>query len=211
MGGMGGRKQEEGGEEASRKKEVVLHVNALLLNNNCLRDLNGFYSTLCDYVLYEPDRLQWLNLSYNYLVKIDKEILKFQGIKSLQLHGNFVKDLEEVRKLNLLPELQTLTLNGNPIEEIKGYRLYVLGMLYQNSETLRRLDSVVVTKNEFDSVLVWNQKLLLQYNVLPDPKKPIEDKRKEQELFMKHMKRLKPSSPIRKPPPKDEEENGNTK
>lgn len=56
-GVMGGRKQEEGGEEASRKKEVILHVNALLLNNNCLRDLKDMYSTLTDYVLYEPDRL----------------------------------------------------------------------------------------------------------------------------------------------------------
>lgn len=80
---MGGRKQEEGGEEASRKKDVVLHVNALLLNNNCLRDLKDMHSTLCDYVLYEPDRLQWINLSYNYLVKIDEEILKFHNLKTL--------------------------------------------------------------------------------------------------------------------------------
>ena len=80
---MGGRKQEEGGEEASRKKEIVLHVNALLLNNNQLRDLNNLYSTLNDYVLYDMDRLQWLNLSYNYLVKIDKEITKFHYLKTL--------------------------------------------------------------------------------------------------------------------------------
>ena len=73
----GSRKQEEGGEEASRKKEVILHVNALLLNNNKIRDLKDLHSTLCDYVLYEPDRLQWINLSYNFLVKIDEEILNF--------------------------------------------------------------------------------------------------------------------------------------
>ena len=82
-------------------------------------------------VLYEPHRIQWLNLSYNYLVKIDEEILKFDQLKSLQLHGNYVKDIEEVRKLNNIATLQSLTLNGNPIEEIKGYRLYVLGMMYQ--------------------------------------------------------------------------------
>ena len=89
------------------------------------------YDTLSQYVLYEPDRLQWLNLSYNYLVKIDPEILKFTQLKSLQLHGNYVKELEEVRKLNQIGTLQALTLNGNPIEEIKGYRLYVLGMMFQ--------------------------------------------------------------------------------
>ena len=63
------------------------------------------HDTLTEYVLWEPDRLQWINLSYNHLVKIDEEILKFQNLKTLQLHGNYVKDLEEVRKLNLLPEL----------------------------------------------------------------------------------------------------------
>ena len=84
---------------------MVLHVNALLLNNNCLRDLKDMHDTLTEYVLWEPDRLQWINLSYNHLVKIDEEILKFQNLKTLQLHGNYVKDLEEVRKLNLLPEL----------------------------------------------------------------------------------------------------------
>lgn len=208
---MGGRKQEEGGEEASRKKDVVLHVNALLLNNNALRDLKDMYSTLCNYVLYEPDRLQWLNLSYNYLVKIDDEILQLQNLKTLQLHGNCIKDLEEVRKLNLLPELQNLSLNGNPIEEIKGYRLYVLGMMYQHSETLRRFDSVIITKNEFDAVLVWNKKLLLQYDVLQDPKKDGDNQEKDKVAFMKAMKRLKPQKPYNEPPDREEEENGNAK
>jgi len=127
---MGSRKQEDGGEEAARKKEVQYYVHSLLLNNNNLRDLSGFYTTLNEAVLFEPDRLEWLNLSYNYLVKIDPECLKFPNLKSLQLHGNYIKELEEVRKLNQIGTLQTLSLNGNPIEEIKGYRLYVLGMMF---------------------------------------------------------------------------------
>jgi len=53
--------------------------------------------------------------------------------------------------------------------------------------------------------------LVLHYNVLPKPKQPIEEKEKEMELFKKHMKRLKPSEPIRKPPAKEEDENGNAK
>ena len=63
------------------------------------------YDTLSQWVLYEPDRLQWLNLSYNYLVKIDPEILKFTQLKSLQLHGNYIKELEEVRKINQIGTL----------------------------------------------------------------------------------------------------------
>ena len=38
-----------------------------------------------------------------------------------------------------------LTLNGNPIEEIKGYRLFVLGFMYAKNETLRKLDSVIIS------------------------------------------------------------------
>ena len=91
---MGGRKQEDGNEEASRKKEIAYHVNGILLNNNELRDLKEFHVTLIRDVLEEPDRLQWINLSYNYLEKIDDELLKFEQLKVLQLHGNYIKDLE---------------------------------------------------------------------------------------------------------------------
>lgn len=77
-GMMGSKRPEDGKEEAKRKKEINYVVNALLLNNNEIRELTGFKETLSLYVLHEPDRLQWLNLSYNYLVKIDPEILEFR-------------------------------------------------------------------------------------------------------------------------------------
>ena len=49
---MGGRKQEDGKEEAQKKKEISYVVNTILLNNNELRDLNFFYDTLSTYVLH---------------------------------------------------------------------------------------------------------------------------------------------------------------
>lgn len=61
------------------------------------------------------------------------------------MHGNYITDLEEVKKLGELEFLFELTLNGNPIEEIKGYRLYVLALMYQKNENLRKLDTVIVT------------------------------------------------------------------
>lgn len=48
-------------------------------------------------------------------------------------------------------------MNGNSIEEIKGYRLYVLGMMYSRYETLKKLDNVIITRLEFDNVIVWNE------------------------------------------------------
>ena len=69
-------------------------MNAILLNNNYLRDLKDLHVTLVRDVLEAPDRLQWINLSYNYLDKIDEELLKFPQLRSLQLHGNYIKELE---------------------------------------------------------------------------------------------------------------------
>jgi hypothetical protein len=102
------------------------------------------------------------------------------------LHGNYIADLEEVRKLHDLGTLQALSLNGNPIEEVKGYRLYVLGIMFSKYETLRKLDSVIITRMEFDNVLVWNERLFVSKT--------------------KNLKRLRPDNP-KKPPAKEEDEN----
>ena len=107
----------------------------------------------------EPHNLMWLNLSHNYLTKIDPEILKFPLLKCLLLHGNYIADLEEVRKLNDLGCLYSLSLNGNPIEAIKGYRMYVLGLMFMKFETLKKLDSTLISKGEFDAKVVWNERL----------------------------------------------------
>ena len=110
-------------------------------------------------VMEAPRHLMWLNLSFNYLTKVDNEILEFPMLKSLQLHGNFIADLAQVEKLSRLEHLQALTFNGNPIEAIKGYRMYILGLLYKERETLRKLDSTVITNAEYDNAVVWNQRL----------------------------------------------------
>lgn len=44
------------------------------------------------------------------------------ALQSLQLHGNDIGDLGEVDKLGVLPQLRRLTLHGNPMEEVRGYR-----------------------------------------------------------------------------------------
>lgn len=49
--------------------------------------------------MWEPSKLEWLDLSYNYLENIESEILKFKNLKTLYLHGNYIQNLEEVKKL----------------------------------------------------------------------------------------------------------------
>ena len=176
----------------------------MLLNNNELRDLRGFTETLV-FVMpkSDPHNLQWLNLSYNYLTKIDIELLNFPMLKSLNLHGNYISDLEEVRKLGELNQLQNLSLNGNPFEEIEGYRCYVLGLMYIHHETLRKLDSVYITNSEVDSVIVWNEHLQKgnQDRLRKLRPKPAKD---EYGMIKKSLK--DPWVP-RKPPAKEDDEN----
>tara|TARA_B110000914_G_C15229560_1_gene338978 strand:+ start:248 stop:493 length:246 start_codon:yes stop_codon:yes gene_type:complete len=81
---MGGRKQEDGKEEAARKKKIDFVVDSLLLNTNFIRDIKGLANVLTVVLPHgDPSKLLWLNLSSNYLQKIDDEILKFPCLKSL--------------------------------------------------------------------------------------------------------------------------------
>jgi len=49
--------------------------------------------------MWNHDRLKWIDLSYNYLVKIEPEILRFTELKTLYLHGNYISEMVEVQKL----------------------------------------------------------------------------------------------------------------
>jgi Leucine-rich repeat (LRR) protein len=56
--------------------------------------------------MWNSSRLQWIDLSYNYLEKIEDEIvLNFPCLKTLYLHGNYILNIEEVKKLGGLKEL----------------------------------------------------------------------------------------------------------
>jgi Leucine-rich repeat (LRR) protein len=137
---------------------VSVYCTSIFLNNNEIRSVLGLRSIL-DSVMWEPSKLEWLDISYNYLERIEMEILEFPNLKTLYLHGNYISNLDEVKKLQELPYLQTLTLYGNPVEQVKGYRLFVLGVMYEKYETLKKLDSVLITRKEFDCVIVWNERL----------------------------------------------------
>lgn len=66
--------------------------------------------------MWYPERLEWLDLSYNYLETIDHELLNFPMLKTLYLHGNYISNLEEVKILREFPYLKNLNLFGNFIE-----------------------------------------------------------------------------------------------
>ena len=143
---------------------------------------------LTEVMVCDPySNLLWLDLSYNYLEAIEDDLLQLPNLQTLYMHGNYISNLEETKKLSGFENLQSLTLYGNPIETIKNYRLWVLGVMYTRNENLRKLDQVVVTNREFDKVLVWKERIFAQKS--------------------KRLKTLKPDVLKQPPaPPKTEEE-----
>lgn len=98
LGGVGRKNDGDQKIEAKRKKKVNVVCTALFLNNNELRTVENLRPTL-DIVMWYPQNLEWLDLSYNYLEKIEPEILNFPNLKTFYFHGNYVSNLEEVKKL----------------------------------------------------------------------------------------------------------------
>ncbi|XP_025085461.1 leucine-rich repeat-containing protein 51-like isoform X2 [Pomacea canaliculata] len=124
----------------------------LRMNNNSLVDIKGLYNLVTNLFLI-PDWIGWIDLSYNQLPIIDPVLLKFEKLEILYLHGNAIKDIKEVNKLEDARSLRKLTLHGNELENEKDYRKKVLAMLPQ----LRSLDFSPVTKGENITVLCWKK------------------------------------------------------
>lgn len=155
---FGARKTDEEKHDHNKKKVVKTKCASLFLNNNELRELTGM-SAILSKVMWGHNNLLWLDLSSNYLTKIDLEIDEFPNLKTLYLHANYITEMEEVEKLQNLASLRILTLHGNEIEQIPGYRLYVIGCILEKNANLKKFDTVLITKKERDAVIVWNTRL----------------------------------------------------
>jgi hypothetical protein len=149
------------GGRKDRKIEIRKVTNSIKLSNNFLltvqavQDEASFKPGLTEglgFVMTNPiENLHWLDLSFNALSHIEPEIFKLVKLRALYLHGNMIKSFASVEKLSNLRELMSLTLNGNPIESSKSYRMHVIGP----NQHLRSLDHSTITKDEKNSAISW--------------------------------------------------------
>ncbi|KAK6634740.1 hypothetical protein RUM43_012142 [Polyplax serrata] len=118
------------------------------LNNNNIVTVQGI-KDLVHQIFEIPENLTWIDLSFNKLTYIHPEIGELRNLKILYLHGNlFTQFTSVLYHLQALDKLYSLTLHGNPIEEVRGYRQKVLFLL----PNLKSLDFTNVTNADIESV-----------------------------------------------------------
>ncbi|KAL0116555.1 hypothetical protein PUN28_009897 [Cardiocondyla obscurior] len=105
-------------------------TSSLWLSNNLLSSTSGL-QRLVDKVLDNPAYLSWLDLSCNEIKEISDDVEKFTSLKILYLHGNKIANIADTLKLKKLHNLRSLTLHGNPIEEVPCYRSYIVHLFPQ--------------------------------------------------------------------------------
>lgn len=162
------------GEELKQKRlKYMYYTNSIILHSNKITSLDGIDYAIDDVLpdvdflnekfaksifsgsnqlIYRNytklDLLQWIDLSHNRIEKISVDLAKLRYLKILYLHANFIQDLKEVVSLSKCPSLINLTLHGNPIEHIKGYRLLVIEMM----PILEKLDFTLISEKELDII-----------------------------------------------------------
>lgn len=130
----------------SRKKGRKL-FKAIRLSNNYLISADIIYNCIKD--TFDVSRILWLDLSFNTITTIGEDFAKnFVNITTVQLHANKIYKLKEVRNICACPNLRAVSLYGNPIEEHKHYRNYVL----YHCPKLTQFDMSPVTKSEMQRV-----------------------------------------------------------
>ena len=65
--------------------------------------------------------IRTLNLSNNR-IQYTSGLEKLLALEHLDLSANLLSSTDEVRRLGILPCLETLSLDGNPISAVAGYR-----------------------------------------------------------------------------------------
>ena len=143
-------------QEKKRKIKFKKYCNAFNVSNNKLITIEGIHRVL-DSLLPEltfPSKLskvqliQWIDISRNKLTNIHKDICELPYLKILYVHGNNIQEIEKVTALGNCKSLTALTLYGNPMDHIKGYRNFIIEMC----PLLEKLDGAVISEKELDII-----------------------------------------------------------
>ena len=133
----------KGMDRSSLPKGAEVNATGVRLANNMLESLDGLADFL-ERVLDDPLELRWLDLSNNRLTTVDPVLLDYPKLSCLYLQGNKIAKLADVEALAAAPALSKITVQDNPCQQKKDYRLRVAAALPR----LRSLDVIAITKED---------------------------------------------------------------
>ncbi|KAG3106331.1 hypothetical protein PI124_g13664 [Phytophthora idaei] len=137
------------GTSPTKKRQTPV---SLRVNNNKISSLNDMQEALRAVFDY-PEMLQWLDLSGNVLSSIPPDVFSaYPDLFTLHLHGNQLSKYSDIDALaKWLPRLHSISLHGNPLEEKKHYRNYVISSF----PNLKQLNFSSVTLGDRDKAETW--------------------------------------------------------
>ena len=157
--------KEERLEKLKKKKQFRTYISTVYITQCQLESLEGIHSSLekllppikidvkvpkyfLDNNLERVYFIQKLNLSENKLSFIHKDIALIPNLKILDLSNNLITDLNKVKELQNIQKLILLTLRGNKICLIRGYRQFIIELC----PLLTHLDAAEVSEKELDII-----------------------------------------------------------
>lgn len=178
-----------------RKIKYVNYTNTVIMHSNQIKSFEKidvvFNDILPDIDFFtmqnrtKLDLIQWIDISHNKIEEIHPDLLNLKYLKILYCHANHIKEIERVAMLRNCKSLLNLTLHGNPIEQIKGYRQFIIEIV----PSLEKLDFTLVSEKELDIIYHrgsrWGEKRNKKGEVIEYPRldgeilkrmiKPLED------------------------------------
>jgi hypothetical protein len=182
------------------KVKYKTYNNSVILHSNKIKSL-AHVDKVFELILPEVDFLinkshtkidliQWIDISHNLLVDIHPDILNLPFLKILYCHANCIEEIASVTVLSQCKSLINLTLHGNPIEHIKGYRSFIIELV----PFLEKLDYSLVSDKELDIIFHKGSRygekrkkgVIVSYpkidgEVLKRMKKPLEEDQEKKE------------------------------
>ena len=137
------RKDDEGRSKSKR-------VTTVRMSSNTLTTLDSLLDSLLHFV-QSRDQIKFMDFSINKIQETT-HFSQFKNVTCLYLHANNIKTFKSIKPLSTL-NLKSLTLHGNPIEEHKHYRNYVLHLFPK----LVKLDFALVIKRDRERCKTWEK------------------------------------------------------
>lgn len=145
------KNQKTASETLSPSKYQSEEIKAIRFANNSISSLNIATSPIMQSL--NASAIIWLDYSFNQIQSISDSISGiFPNLATLYLHANQITTLSEIKKLAAFPNLKSVSLYGNPVEEKKHYR----NMILYICPNLIQLDNSPVTPAQKDKMKTWS-------------------------------------------------------